>query len=125
QVAGKIKGELAQYRELAAFAQFGSDLDATTQKILARGERLTELMKQGQFSPLQVEEQVCVIFAGVRGYLDKLPKARVQDFEKGLLGHLHADHAALLKTIRDEKALSDASEKQLIAILDAYSKRFA
>ncbi len=125
QVAGKIKGELAQYRELAAFAQFGSDLDATTQKILARGERLTELMKQGQFSPLQVEEQVCVIFAGVRGYLDKLPKARVQDFEKGLLGHLHADHAALLKTIRDEKALSDASEKQLIALLDAFVKRFA
>jgi F-type H+-transporting ATPase subunit alpha len=125
QVAGKIKGELAQYRELAAFAQFGSDLDATTQRILARGERLTELMKQGQFSPLQVEEQVCVIFAGVRGYLDKLPKARVQDFEKGLLSHLHADHGALLRTVRDEKALSDASEKQLIAILDAFAKRFA
>ena len=108
QVAGKIKGELAQYRELAAFAQFGSDLDATTQRILARGDRLTELMKQAQFSPLQVEEQVCVIFAGVRGYLDKVAKARVQEFEKEFLRHLHADHAedflastdAMLDTIR-------------------------
>jgi F-type H+-transporting ATPase subunit alpha len=125
QVAGKIKGELAQYRELAAFAQFGSDLDATTQRILARGDRLTELMKQGQFSPLQVEEQVCVIFAGVRGYLDKMPKARVQEFEKDFLNHLHGDHAELLKTIRDEKALSDATEKKLVSILDAFVKRFA
>jgi F-type H+-transporting ATPase subunit alpha len=125
QVAGKIKGELAQYRELAAFAQFGSDLDATTQKILGRGDRLTELMKQSQFSPLQVEEQVCVIFAGVRGYLDKMDKKRVQDFEKEFLRSLHADHGALLKAIRDEKALSDANEKKLVEILDAFSKKFA
>jgi F-type H+-transporting ATPase subunit alpha len=125
QVAGKIKGELAQYRELAAFAQFGSDLDATTQRILNRGDRLTELMKQGQFSPLQVDEQVCVIFAGVRGYLDKLPKNRVQDFEKELLRHLHADHAGVLKTIREEKALSEETEKKLVEILDAFSKKFA
>ncbi|MEQ1930028.1 MAG: F0F1 ATP synthase subunit alpha [Parvularculaceae bacterium] len=125
QVAGKIKGELAQYRELAAFAQFGSDLDATTQKILNRGDRLTELMKQPQFSPLQVEEQVCVIFAGVRGYLDKMAKARVQDFEKEFLRHLHADHGALLKTIREEKALSDASEKTLVGILDVFARKFA
>ena len=73
QVAGPIKGELAQYREMAAFAQFGSDLDASTQKLLARGERLTELLKQPQFSPLQVEEQVAVIYAGTRGYLDNIP----------------------------------------------------
>ena len=73
QVAGSIKGELAQYREMAAFAQFGSDLDAATQRLLARGERLTELLKQAQFSPLQVEEQVCVIFAGTKGYLDNIP----------------------------------------------------
>ncbi|HRX40298.1 MAG: F0F1 ATP synthase subunit alpha [Caulobacterales bacterium] len=125
QVAGKIKGELAQYRELAAFAQFGSDLDATTQRILARGDRLTELMKQAQFSPLQVEEQVCVIFAGVRGYLDKVAKARVQEFEKEFLRHLHADHAELLKAIRTEKALSEANEKKLISILDAFAKKFA
>jgi len=124
QVAGKIKGELAQYRELAAFAQFGSDLDATTQKILARGDRLTELMKQGQFSPLQVEEQVCVIFAGVRGYLDKMDKKRVQDFEKEFLRRLRTDHGALLQAIRDEKALSDANEKKLVEILDAFSKKF-
>ena len=76
QVAAKIKGELAQYRELAAFAQFGSDLDAATQAVLNRGERLTELMKQPQYSPLQVEEQVCVIFAGTKGYLDKIPTAK-------------------------------------------------
>ena len=125
QVAGKIKGELAQYRELAAFAQFGSDLDATTQRILARGDRLTELMKQPQFSPLQVEEQVCVIFAGVRGYLDKMPKNRVQDFEKELLRHLHGDHAALLKSIRSTGKLDKAEEDKLVSILDAFVKKFA
>jgi F-type H+-transporting ATPase subunit alpha len=125
QVAGKIKGELAQYRELAAFAQFGSDLDATTQRILNRGDRLTELMKQPQFSPLQVEEQVCVIFAGVRGYLDKMPKNRVQDFEKEFLRHLHADHAGLLKTIRETAKLDKAEEDKLAAILDAFVKKFA
>ena len=125
QVAGKIKGELAQYRELAAFAQFGSDLDATTQRILNRGDRLTELMKQPQFSPLQVEEQVCVIFAGVRGYLDKMPKNRVQDFEKEFLRHLHADHAALLKTVRDTAKLDKAEEDKLVSILDAFVKKFA
>ncbi len=125
QVAGKIKGELAQYRELAAFAQFGSDLDATTQRILNRGDRLTELMKQPQFSPLQVEEQVCVIFAGVRGYLDKMPKNRVQDFEKEFLRNLHADHGALLKTIRDTGKLDKAEEDKLVAVLDAFVKKFA
>jgi len=82
KVAGKIKGELAQYREMAAFAQFGSDLDATTQRLLARGSRLTELLKQAQFSPLKVEEQVCVIYAGVNGYLDAFPVDRVSAFEK-------------------------------------------
>ena len=125
QVAGKIKGELAQYRELAAFAQFGSDLDATTQRILNRGDRLTELMKQAQFSPLQVEEQVCVIFAGVRGYLDKVAKNRVRDFETEFLAHLHSEHADILKAIREEKALSEANEKKLAAALDAFSKNFA
>ena len=93
KVAGRIKGELAQYREMAAFAQFGSDLDATTQRLLNRGSRLTELLKQPQFSPLKMEEQVCVIYAGVNGYLDPLPVERVRAFEDGLLGVLRQQHS--------------------------------
>ena len=100
KVAGKIKGELAQYREMAAFAQFGSDLDATTQRLLARGSRLTELLKQPQFSPLKMEEQVCVIYAGVNGYLDKFEVARVRAFESGLLTLMRSKHADLLDSIR-------------------------
>ena len=125
QVAGKIKGELAQYREMAAFAQFGSDLDASTQKLLARGERLTELLKQGQYSPLQVEEQVCVIFAGVRGYLDAIPTAKVGEFEEGLLRLLHSQHSDILSAIREEKVLSEEVETKLTAALDDYAKSFA
>ncbi len=125
QVAGKIKGELAQYRELAAFAQFGSDLDAATQKILGRGERLTELMKQPQYSPLQVEEQVCVIFAGVRGYLDDIPTKRVGAFEEEFLRLLSAEHGTLLSSIRDSKKLSEDDEKKLTEILDVFVKKFA
>ena len=96
QVAGTIKGELAQYREMAAFAQFGSDLDAATQRLLNRGARLTELLKQPQFSPLKVEEQVAVIFAGVNGYLDQLPVNKVGEFEQGFLALLRSDHKDLL-----------------------------
>ncbi len=125
QVAGKIKGELAQYRELAAFAQFGSDLDETTQSILNRGDRLTELMKQPQYSPLLVEEQVCVIFAGVRGYLDKIPTSRVGAFEEELLRKLNADHADLLAGIRDTAKLGEDLEAKLVEILDAFTKNFA
>ena len=125
QVAGKIKGELAQYRELAAFAQFGSDLDATTQRILNRGDRLTELMKQGQFSPLQVEEQVCVIYAGTQGYLDKIAKNKVREFEQEFLRKLHADHSDILKTIRETGKLEKETEEKLKAALDAFSKTFA
>ncbi|MGV6801978.1 MAG: F0F1 ATP synthase subunit alpha [bacterium] len=125
QVAGKIKGELAQYRELEAFAQFGSDLDAATQATLNRGERLVELLKQPQYSPLQVEEQVVVIFAGTRGYLDAHPVNRVGAFEEELLRKMHADYPDLLATIRDEKKISDESEKKLVDILDDFSKRFA
>ena len=101
KVAGKIKGELAQYREMAAFAQFGSDLDATTQRLLNRGARLTELLKQPQFSPLKMEEQVCVIYAGVNGYLDPMPVNRVRAFEDGLLPLLRSQHADILNDIRD------------------------
>ncbi|NOX83590.1 MAG: F0F1 ATP synthase subunit alpha [Alphaproteobacteria bacterium] len=125
QVAGKIKGELAQYRELAAFSQFGSDLDASTQAILNRGDRLTELMKQGQFSPLQVEEQVCVIFAGTQGYLDKFPKNRVQEFEAEWVRKLHADHSDILKSIRESGKLDAENEKKLTEALEAFSKGFA
>ncbi len=125
QVAGKIKGELAQYRELAAFAQFGSDLDATTQRILARGDRLTELMKQGQFSPLQVEEQVCVIFAGTQGHLDKIEKSKVGHFEREFLRKLHADHADILKSIRETGKLDGDTEKNLTEVLDVFAKSFA
>ncbi len=125
QVAGKIKGELAQYRELAAFAQFGSDLDATTQRILNRGDRLTELMKQGQYSPLQVEEQVCVIYAGTQGYLDGVPKEQVGHYEREWLRKLHADHADILTTIRDSGKLDEDTEKKLKDALDAFTKAFA
>ena len=125
KVAGRIKGELAQYREMAAFAQFGSDLDATTQRLLSRGARLTELLKQQQFSPLRMEEQVCVIYAGVNGYLDPLPLDRVRAFEDGLLGQLHSQHADLLTTIRESRDLDDAAAGKLKGIVDNYAKTFA
>ena len=123
--AGKIKGELAQYREMAAFAQFGSDLDAATQKLLARGERLTELLKQPQFSPLSMEEQTCVMYAGTRGYLDSLETSRVGDYEAGLLQFLHAEKASLLATIRDTKKLDKDAEAELKSALDDFAKSFA
>jgi F-type H+-transporting ATPase subunit alpha len=125
KVAGKIKGELAQYREMAAFAQFGSDLDATTQRLLARGSRLTELLKQPQFSPLKIEEQVCVIYAGVNGYLDALPLDRVRAFEDGLLALLRTSHADLLEAIRASKDLSDDSAGKLKTLVSNYAKNFA
>jgi F-type H+-transporting ATPase subunit alpha len=123
QVAGKIKGELAQYREMAAFAQFGSDLDAATQKLLARGARLTELLKQPQFSPLKMEEQVAVIFAGTRGYLDFLPVNAVGKFEQALLASLR-EEKSILSAIQMEKALSGETEKKLDAYLDKFAKTF-
>jgi F-type H+-transporting ATPase subunit alpha len=124
QVAGSIKGELAQYREMAAFAQFGSDLDASTQRLLNRGARLTELLKQPQFSPLKTEEQVAVIFAGVNGYLDALALNQVQKFEHGLLAHLRSE-GSILEAIRKEKALSDDLRGRLKAEIDAFAKNFA
>ncbi|MES0110785.1 F0F1 ATP synthase subunit alpha [Mesorhizobium sp. M0013] len=125
QVAGSIKGELAQYREMAAFAQFGSDLDAATQRLLNRGSRLTELLKQPQFSPLKVEEQVTVIFAGVNGYLDKLALNQVGKFEHGLLSHMRSAGKDVLDGIRKEKALSDDLRAKLKAEIDAFAKTFA
>jgi F-type H+-transporting ATPase subunit alpha len=125
KVAGKIKGELAQYREMAAFAQFGSDLDAVTQRLLNRGARLTELLKQPQFSPLKMEEQVCVIYAGVNGYLDNLPVSRVRAYEDGLLGLLRTSHGDLLADIGKSKDLSDANAERLKGIVVNYTKSFA
>jgi F-type H+/Na+-transporting ATPase subunit alpha len=125
KVAGKIKGELAQYREMAAFAQFGSDLDASTQKLLNRGSRLTELLKQPQFSPLKMEEQVAVIYAGVNGYLDALPVSKVRPFEDALLSTLRTKHADLLTKIRDSKDLSDDSAKTLKSVVEGVAKSLA
>ncbi len=125
QVAGKIKGELAQYREMAAFAQFGSDLDAATQRLLNRGARLTELLKQGQFSPLKVEEQVVVIYAGVNGYLDKLPVSSVGRYEQELLRNIRSNHAGILDAIRSEKQISGDTEAKLKSAVENFSKAFA
>ena len=125
QVAGKIKGELAQYREMAAFAQFGSDLDASTQQLLRRGERLTELLKQAQFSPLKVEEQVVVIYAGVNGYLDALDVSQVSAFEQGLLEKVHGSHSEILDAVRAEKELSKTTEAALKKVVDEYATSFA
>jgi F-type H+-transporting ATPase subunit alpha len=125
QVAGRIKLELAQYREMAAFAQFASDLDASTQQLLARGSRLTELLKQPQFKPVPVEEQVVAIFAGVRGYLDKVDVGRVGAFEAGLLAELKSREPAILETIRTDLELKPDTEKKLVAFLDNFSKSFS
>src|SRR5918998_589055 len=125
KVAGRIKGELAQYREMAAFAQFGSDLDAATQRLLNRGARLTELLKQPQFSPLKMEEQVVVIYAGVNGYLDPLPVNRVRSFEDGLLGHVRGRHPEILENIRTSRDLSDANGANLKSAVESFAKSFA
>lgn len=125
QVAGSVKLELAQYREMAAFAQFGSDLDAATQRLLARGERLTELLKQDQYSPMPIEEQVVAIFAGVNGYLDGIDVKQVGRFEGELLRHLRDKHSEVLSAIRTEGAISDTTESQLREAADAFKKAFA
>jgi F-type H+-transporting ATPase subunit alpha len=123
--AGKIKGDLAQYREMAAFAQFGSDLDASTQKLLSRGERLTELLKQPQFSPLSMEEQVCVMYAGTQGYLDKIKVSSIGRYEAELLRHLHAEKDSLLSALRDGKKLTDELEAELKSALTSFTSNFA
>jgi F-type H+/Na+-transporting ATPase subunit alpha len=125
-VAGPVKLELAQYREMAAFAQFGSDLDASTQRLLNRGARLTELMKQPQYSPLTNAEIVCVIFAGTQGYLDKLPVGDVGRFEKGLLAHLRGKHQALLDDItQNDRAVKGELQDKIKAALDEFARDFA
>ena len=124
-VTGPIKGELAQFREMAAFAKFGSDLDVSTQKMLARGERLTELLKQPQYQPMAVEEQVAVIYAGTRGYLDGIPVSKVAEFQEGLIAKLKTTYPTFLEGVRKEKALSPALESTLKEALDSFQATFA
>jgi F-type H+/Na+-transporting ATPase subunit alpha len=125
QVAGRIKLELAQYREMAAFAQFSSDLDASTQKLLARGARLTELLKQPQFKPLPVEEQVVAIFAGVRGYLDGVKTEDVTRFETALMSEIRGKHGDILKSIREQKEITNDTETKLKGVIDQFVRTFA
>ncbi|KAJ1516588.1 Alpha subunit of the F1 sector of mitochondrial F1F0 ATP synthase [Coelomomyces lativittatus] len=124
QVAGSLKLYLAQYREVAAFAQFGSDLDASTQFLLNRGSKLTELLKQPQYHPLPVEEQVALIFAGVKGYLDKIDTKRIVAFEQAFLPFLKTQHVALLDTIRKEGKLTPETESQLAKICTDFTASF-
>ena len=125
QASGAMKGELAQYREMAAFAKFGSDLDAATQRQLARGERLTELLKQPQYSPFSVEEQVAVVYAGTRGYLDKVAVNKIGEFQEALLSKLKSSHPEVLDGIRKEKQLTKEIEEGLKSVLDEQVNTFA
>ena len=124
QVAGSIKGELAQYREMAAFAQFGSDLDVSTQKLLSRGERLTELLKQNQFSPISTEEQVILLYAGVNGYMDNIEVNQIGKFEENLLNSIRENYSQILESIRSTKELSADTESTLKSAVDDFSKNF-
>lgn len=125
QVSGTMKLDLAQYREVAAFAQFGSDMDAATQQLLNRGVRLTELLKQVQYSPMDIAEQIVVIFCGVRGYLDKIDPTKITDFEEAFVAHMRASHSNLIDTIRTEGKLSESTENQLKDVVSAYVKTFS
>jgi F-type H+/Na+-transporting ATPase subunit alpha len=125
QVAGRIKLELAQYREMAAFAQFASDLDAATQRLLNRGARLTELLKQDQYKPMAVATQVCVVYAGVHGYLDRIAVNDITRYERGLVSELEASGEEVLAAIRDSGEISQATEAKLKSLLDSYTQAFA
>ncbi|GAB4575241.1 MAG: F0F1 ATP synthase subunit alpha [Rhodothalassiaceae bacterium] len=125
QVAGSMKLELAQFREMEAFAQFGSDLDKATQKLLNRGRRLTELLKQDQYAPMPFEEQVVAIYAGTRGYLDEVPVTAITRFEREFLAQMRARHADVLAAIRDEQKLSDKSEAALKSALETFAANFS
>jgi F-type H+-transporting ATPase subunit alpha len=125
KVSGSIKLELAQYREMEAFAQFGSDLDASTQKLLARGARLTELLKQAQYAPMPIEEQVASIFAGTQGFVDAVDTKDVTRYEAAMLNFLRAEHGNVLKTIRDTKQLDDDTAAKLKDALASFGKQFA
>jgi F-type H+-transporting ATPase subunit alpha len=125
KVSGSIKLELAQYREMAAFAQFGSDLDVATQRLLNRGARLTELLKQAQFSPMPFEEQTLSIFAGTNGFLDAVPVNRVTEYEESMLAYMRSEHADVLALIRDSKEFGDEAKDKTVKALEAFAKQFA
>jgi F-type H+-transporting ATPase subunit alpha len=125
QVAGSIKLELAQYREMEAFSQFASDLDVSTQRLLARGSRLTELLKQSQYSPMPVEEQVVSLFIGVKGFLDEIALAQVGAFEQGALAEIRDKHVAILDAIRTDGEIKSETEEKLRSVLDEYKRTFA
>jgi F-type H+-transporting ATPase subunit alpha len=119
-----MKLELAQYREVAAFAQFGSDLDASTQQLLNRGVRLTELLKQGQYVPMAIEEQVVVIYAGVKGYLDKIDPSQITRFEREYLAHVRAHEQELLKTIREEGQITTTTDDKIKNLVQTFLAQF-
>ncbi|MFN6933821.1 MAG: F0F1 ATP synthase subunit alpha, partial [Tsuneonella sp.] len=125
KVSGSIKLELAQYREMAAFAQFGSDLDASTQKLLNRGARLTELLKQPQFAPMPFEEQTVSIYAGTNGFLDNVPVDKVTDYEAKMLGFMRSEHADVLSEIRTSQKFEGDVAAKARAALDAFAKQYA
>ena len=125
QVAGSLRLDLAQYRELAAFAQFGSDLDPATQKQLNRGKRLTEILKQPQYRPLSVEKQVSIVYAATNGYLDSVPVERLRRYEDDLYAFLETRHSTVLSTIAEKKILDDDLKKALNAALDEFGRTFA
>tara|TARA_B100000131_G_scaffold317622_1_gene359975 strand:- start:1436 stop:1846 length:411 start_codon:yes stop_codon:yes gene_type:complete len=124
KVAGSIKLELAQYREMEAFAQFASDMDASTQKLLARGSRLVELLKQPQYTPIPMEEQVISIYAGVNGYLDEIDIQKISEFESGLISLIKSENKEILNSIRSEKVISEKIEKQLKTTIEDFIKTF-
>ena len=125
KVAGSIKLELAQYREMASFAQFASDLDASTQKLLARGARLTELLKQPQFSPMPVEEQVISLYSGTKGYLDGIDVGKIGEFERRMISELKTREPGVLESIRDSREMKPDVEKTLVSFMDGFTKNFA
>jgi F-type H+-transporting ATPase subunit alpha len=125
QVAGSLRLDLAQYRELAAFAQFGSDLDQATQRQLNRGKRLTEILKQPQYQPLPVEKQVAIVFAATNGYLDAVPVEKLRAYEDGLFRFLETRHSAVLDAIRDKKILDDDVKAAIKGALEEFGKQFA
>merc|ERR1711935_835883 len=124
QVAGSMKLELAQYREVAAFAQFGPDLDASTQSLLSRGVRLTELLKQGQYVPMEISEQVAVIYCGVRGYIDKIEPSKVTEFEKAFMSHLMANHADIIADIKTTGMFTDETDAKLKDVVMAFVEAY-
>jgi F-type H+-transporting ATPase subunit alpha len=125
KVSGSLKLDLAQYREMAAFAQFGSDLDAATQRLLNRGARLTELLKQKQFSPMPFEEQTVAIYAGTNGFLDPIPVSRVSEYESQMLDYMRREHADILAEIRNSKTFEGEVAEKTRAALEAFAKQFA